>query len=29
MITPTADNKKLITENIRTKIQRVVQESLM
>ena len=29
MITPTAENKKLITENIRAKIQRVVQESLM
>ena len=29
MITPTADNKKLITENIRAKIQRVVEESLM
>ena len=26
---PTSDNKKLITENIRAKIQKVVQESLM
>jgi len=26
---PTAENKKLITENIRAKIQKVVQESIM